>query len=115
VSFSDGPNSVSSWPKHRFVGLAAGKTAGGFFSDSLFLQSGEICIDADVRGWLRAELCDIWGNKKEGFHLMDCQEVTGDATHHVLKWEGESTANFIYEPVRLRFEFYDATVYSVFS
>ena len=104
---------AATWPKHRFVGLQAGQVPGGFLTSVFYPQSPEIRVDAAVRGWLRAELCDAWGRKRNGCHLEDCIPVQGDDPAHVLRWRGQDTAGFCYEPVRLRFEFADAEIYNV--
>jgi hypothetical protein len=101
------------WPKHRFVGLSAGRVAGGFLTEPFYPQGGTITVDADVRGWLRAELCDCLGRKIQGYHLMDAVSVVGDSSAHVLRWEGRDTRGFRYDAVRLRFEYVDGAVYSL--
>jgi hypothetical protein len=109
------PNCImgATWAKHRFVGLRADSVPGGFMTPVFFPQSAEICVDAEVRGWLRAELCDAWGRKLEGFHLSDSATIRGDDSAHVLRWKQRDTACMIHDAVRVRFEFADATVYSV--
>ncbi|MFZ2657907.1 MAG: hypothetical protein WAX69_23445 [Victivallales bacterium] len=104
---------AATWPKHRFIGLQAEQVPGGFLTPVSFLQAPEIRVDATVRGWLRAELCDAWGRKIEGYNLEDCVPIQGDDPGHVLRWRGKETAGFRYEPVRLRFEFADAEIYNV--
>ena len=76
-------------------------------------QAAEIRIDADIRGWLRAELCDAWGRKIDGYHLEDSLAITGDKTSHTLCWRERDNAQFRHDPVRLRFEFRDADLYGV--
>lgn len=104
---------AASWSKHRFVGLRAEAVPGGFLTPVFYPQSGEIRVDADVRGWLRAELCDAWGRKREGYHLEHSIPVQGDGQAHVLRWRDRDTNGFLHDPVRLRFEFADADVYGV--
>jgi hypothetical protein len=104
---------AASWRKNRFVGLGAGSTPGGFLTPVFYPQGPDIRVDADVRGWLRAELCDAWGQKIQGYHLEDSLEFTGDSTSHTLRWRGHDTAAFRHDPVRLRFEFADADLYGV--
>ena len=65
---------------------------------------------ADVRGWLRAEVCDIFGRKFEGFHQMDSDKITGDSHDHVLTWGGKDTSQVRYKPVPIRFELSAAEV-----
>lgn len=101
------------WPKHRFVGLEAGRVPGGFLSEPFYPQGDVITVDAAVDGWLRAELCDVLGRKHEGYHLMDAVPVTGDAAAHVLRWEGADTRRFRHDAVRLRFEYVHGVVYHI--
>ena len=101
------------WPKDRFVGLAAGPVTGGFVSDVFYPQGPEIRVDADIRGWLRAELCDAWGRKLEGYHLMDSRTVHGDSAAHLLAWQGGESTRVVHDPVRVRFEYADGVVYGI--
>ena len=100
-------------PKNRLLAVEAGKVTGGFMTEPIFLSQDQIKIDANVRGWLRAELCDIFGRKHEGYHLMDSETVSGDSQDHVLRWKGKDSAEFRYKPVRIRFEFAEGDVYCV--
>jgi hypothetical protein len=104
---------AASWPKHRLVGLCADHVPGGFLTPVFYPQTSEIKLDAAVRGWLRAELCDAWGNKREGYHLEDSLPLHGDDFGHVLRWQARDTAQFQHDPVRLRLEYADAEVYSI--
>lgn len=101
------------FPKTRFVGLAADSTPGGFVTDPFFPSQPEITLDASIRGWLRAELCDAFGRKLPGYHLMDSAIVRGDSTAHVLRWNDVTTADRRFECVRLRFEFAEGEVWSL--
>jgi len=102
-----------SFAKNRFVGLEAGRTPGGFMTEPFFPAGDEIRLDADIRGSLRAELCDAFGKKLPGFHLMESIPVTGDSPAHLLKWKNASAADHRYECLRLRFEYTDGIVYGV--
>lgn len=103
----------ASLARDRFVGLAAGSVTGGFLSEPFFPDSGKITIDATVNGWLRAELCDLWGRQREGCRLMDADPLTGDSESHQLTWRGQDAAALTHQGVRLRFEFNDSVVYSI--
>ena len=100
-------------PKNRLLGVAAGTVTGDFMTEPIFLSLDQIKLDANIRGWLRAELCDIFGRKLEGYHLMDCDTVSGDCQDHVLRWKGKDSAHYRYKPVRLRFEFTEGEVFCV--
>ena len=109
------PNCImaATWSKHRFVGLRAERVPGGFLTPVFYPQAPEIRVDAAVRGWLRAELCDAWGRKHQGYHLENSRRVQGDNTGHILRWRDRDTSGFRHDPVRLRLEFADADVYGV--
>jgi hypothetical protein len=101
------------WSKNRFVGLHAGRVPGGFLSEPFYPQGETITVDADVRGWLRAELCDVFGRKQEGHHLMDAVPVVGDDSAHVLRWQDTDSARYQHDVVRLRFEFVEGEIYGI--
>ena len=104
---------AASFAKNRFVGVAAGQTPGGFMTEPFFPAGETIGVDADIRGWLRAELCDAFGRKLDGFHLMDSTPISGDSEKHILRWKTASTADHRYECLRLRFEYSNGVVYGV--
>lgn len=104
---------LASWPRDRLVGIAAGRVPGGFLTPIFFPEGDQIRVDAAVRGWLRAELCDAWGRKLDGYHLQDAISVSGDAGDHALRWRTADPRRFRHDPVRIRFELVDAVVYSV--
>ena len=62
---------------------------------------------------MRAELCDVFGRKHEGYHLMDALPIVSDEAAHVLRWQEADAARFRYDAVRLRFEFVDGEIYSI--
>ena len=101
--------------KNRFVGLSAGKVSGGFMTPVFYPQSEEIYVDADVKGWLRAEICDAWGRKIDGYNLQESVIINGDSAAHKICFNGKDTAGFIHDPIRIRFEYADAVVYMVES
>ena len=103
---------AASFAKNRFVGLQADRTPGGFMTEPFF-PAGDVRLDADIQGSLRAELCDAFGRKLDGFHLMDSIPIIGDSEGHVLKWKNASTADHRFECLRLRFEYSDGVVYGV--
>ena len=102
----------ATFDKNRFVGLTAGKVPGGFMSDAFILNNNEIKIDADIRGQLKVELCDGFGNKLEGFNLKDSITLTGNGIHS-LKWKEKDIATLRYQCFRLRFEYENGEIYNV--
>ena len=103
----------ATFAKNRFVGLAAGRVTGGFMTEPFIQAAPQITLDADIRGWLRAELCDGFGRKLPGHHLMDCLPLQGDDEAHVLRWRDQPTDLHRYECLRLRFEYVDGEIYGV--
>jgi hypothetical protein len=103
---------AASFAKNRFMGLEAGRTPGGFMTEPFF-PAGDVRLDADIRGSLRAELCDAFGRKLDGFHLMDSVPIKGDSESHVLKWKSASVADHLFECLRLRFEYSEGVVYGI--
>jgi hypothetical protein len=104
---------AASFLKNRFVGLAADRTPGGFMTEPFFPAGETIRVDADIRGSLRVELCDAFGRKLTGFHMMDSVPVTGSSESHVLRWKTASSADHRFECLRLRFEYTDGEIYGV--
>lgn len=104
---------AASWAKNRLVGLHAGPVPGGFMTPVFFPRSGAITLDGNIRGWLRAELCDAWGRKLEGHGFEESAVLRGDDPGHVLRWNGGPGDDFTHDPVRLRLEFADADIFSV--
>lgn len=96
----------------RLVGVAADRTPGSFLTAPFFLGEPGLALDADIRGWLRAELCDAFGRKLPGFHLMDSKPVRGDSPIHTLEWK-QTASSHRHEFLRLRFELSDGVVYGV--
>ena len=103
----------ATFAKNRFVGLGAGQVTGGFITQPFILAEKQITLDASIRGWLRAELCDGFGRKLPGHHLMDAIPIRGDSEAHVLRWKDQPTDLHRYRCLRLRFEFAEGEIYSL--
>ncbi len=100
--------------KRRFVGLdTAGNRDARLVTGGFVLTCPEITLDAEIRGKLRAELCDAFGNPVPGFRREDFLPVTGDSRRHVLRWNGKSAAPYQFDPVSLRIEATDSTLYAL--
>jgi hypothetical protein len=98
--------------KHRLVGIAAGSVPGLYQSRPFILTHAELTVDGDLRGPLRAEVCNAFGEPLAGFRFADCQPVHGDSKRHVLRWKGD-TARLQYEAMVLRLEFRHGEVFGV--
>lgn len=102
-------------PKGRFAGLQAPDRAVGSLTTRPFILGAEhISLNANVRGRLQAELRDPYGRPLPGYELNSCLPVAGDSHRHTLRWHGNrTTADYLYDPVSLRVEIEDGTVYSI--
>jgi hypothetical protein len=103
---------AATFDKDRLVGIGAGKVPGHYRSRPFILTRPLLTVNADVRGGLRAELGNAFGETLPGFRFADCTEVRGDSARHVLKWKGD-TKQLQYEAVVLRLEYNDGEVYGV--
>ena len=79
------------------------------FWDDEYVQA----MDADVRGSLRAELCDPFGNPLAGYRREDFVPIAGDRRAHVLRWREVETLPYRFDTVSLRIEATDATLYGL--
>ncbi|MCK5801918.1 MAG: hypothetical protein KAI66_03760 [Lentisphaeria bacterium] len=107
----------ASWRRGRFAGMTTAPNSIGRLLFKPFVQNGgEISLDADIRGHVRAELRDpVSGKRMEGFELHDSHALSGDSSRIVLRWgeEGRSTACYQHDPLSLYLEIHDGTIYSV--
>jgi hypothetical protein len=97
----------------RFLGLQTGKEGGSITTKPLVLNSQEIFIDADIRGCLKAELCDPFGKVVDGFDFGHSIEVHGDSLKHRLSWHNEITDEMRYQAYRLKITWQDGEVYGI--
>lgn len=102
----------ATFPKNRFLGLKA-QSQGILATRPFILLREEIALDADIRGSLRAELCDPYGKPLEGFGMADFVVVKGNDTKHRLAWNSGDYRRYHYESLSLRFEMEDATIYAI--
>ncbi|OGV80351.1 MAG: hypothetical protein A3K19_04155 [Lentisphaerae bacterium RIFOXYB12_FULL_65_16] len=107
----------ATWPRGRFAGLAtAGRTVGRALLRPFIQVGEEISLNADVHGWVKAELRDpVGGRAIAGFELHACEPVSGNSTSAVLRWgdEKRSSAAFRYDAVQLYLQVSDGVVYGV--
>ena len=71
-------------------------------------------LNADATGGsITVEALTPDGNIIEGFSKNDCQAITADSVHHVLKWKGSSNCQLIQaRPIQLKFYLKKAKLYS---
>ena len=106
----------ASWPRGRFAGLATAPNMLGRLLLKPFIQTGtEIALNADIRGWVKAELRDPLGKAIDGYALQDCQPLRGDGNRLALRWgaAGATSERFRYDAVQLYLQCSAAVVYGV--
>ncbi|MEX1089835.1 MAG: hypothetical protein WEC36_11515 [Phycisphaeraceae bacterium] len=100
--------------KRRLIGMdTAGNRDARLLTAPLLLTQPRLTLDALVRGHLRAELCNAFGDPVPGYRRQDFIPVQGDSRAHVLQWKGGPTAIFHHEPLSLRLEATDATLFAL--
>jgi hypothetical protein len=102
-------------PGRRLAGLQATDRAVGVLEIKCLPGVAEITVDADIRGALRAELCDTFGRPLEGYHQYEAVPVRGDSTAHVLRWgeDGRTSEPYRYDAMIVRLEVENGVVYGV--
>jgi len=101
-------------PRNRWLGLGTcGDRAGRIWTRPFIPAAPEIRVDAEVRGHMRAELCDPFGAPLPGMRMMDSVALSGDSENHVLRWQEASTRYYQYDAVSLRLEVHDGEIYSI--
>jgi hypothetical protein len=102
------------FPKRRFMGLSARGAGTGMLLTRPFILSGEeLCVDARIDGWLRAELCDPFGTPLPGHGKARFQILSGDSTSHVMRWGEAATAHYQHNAVSLRLELERGEIYNI--
>jgi hypothetical protein len=121
--YTGGPNRHNATPnrhdimgavfdKNRLVGIAADRVPGLYCSQPVIRTLPTVTVNADIRGQLRAELADVFGETLPDFRFADCEPVKGSSQRHVLHWKGDAS-QYQYEGVVLRLEFTDGEVYGI--
>ena len=107
---------AASWPRQRFAGLASTPGTVGRLLLKPVIQSGDgIALNADIRGWVKAELRDPLGQAFEGYALQDCQPLSGNGSHLVLRWgsAGVTSARYRYDAVQLFLQCSESVLYGI--
>ena len=99
--------------RDRYTGYAAGTSAGTLRTPSRTWQARSITVNADIRGELRAALCEPSGKFIAGFGFDACAPVRGDATAHALTWNGSDPAALAGREVQIVLRIEDGTVFAV--
>ena len=91
--------------------LAFGSTAGHRAEGTVVLQ---LNYSTSAAGSIKCELIDQSGEPIPGYTLNDCDEICGDEVERAVSWRGLTNVRHLASaPVRLRFEMYDADLYSI--
>ena len=102
------------FPKRRFLGLSArGGGAGMLLTRPFILGGAELCVDARIDGWLRAELCDPFGTPLPGLEKGRFKVLSGDSTGHVMRWREATTEHYQHNAVSLRLELERGEIYNI--
>lgn len=99
--------------KDGFVSLDADEAPGGVLTTRLDGATGPLVVNCDARGGsLRVEVLDAQGTPIPGYSLDDCEPRTGDSLRHAVVWNDHRTLPEGTAPIRLRFHFERARLYS---
>jgi hypothetical protein len=103
-------------PRYRFAGLSSSASLTARVRTQPFFLSGpQLRLDAAVKGRLRAELCNSFGQPLPGFTFDRCAPVGGDSTAHELRWDGADVADYRSYAASLRLEWIDGMVYGIYA
>ena len=107
---------VAKFLKNRFVGLKTQGSSQGMVKTRAFIPSNaKIFVDADIKGKMRTELCDAFGETIPGYEMEKSISLKGDSTKHTLRWKNKDTAIFQYEAVSLKLAMNDGVIFSIYS
>ena len=98
-----------------FVSAWAGGKGGSLLTKPLVFDGTrlELNFATSAVGSVRVELQDTEGKPVEGFALADCPEIFGDTIARTVAWKDTPDLSALSgKPVRLRFDFQDADIYS---
>ena len=99
-----------------FVSVRGGQTGGTFSTKPITFAGRQFHINYACHsgGSLRVELQRADGTPIDGYRLADCGDLTGDEVEQVVAWrDGPSVEALSGQPVRLRFEMYNADLFAV--
>ncbi|MCM8785037.1 MAG: hypothetical protein NC827_01320 [Candidatus Omnitrophica bacterium] len=98
----------------RFVGLVC--EDGLLLTRPFWTETGKFFINANVKGYLKAEITDISGKPIEGFEMENSIPIKGESISHQFKWKGNpdilKTTN---RDIRFKIKANKAVIYSIFS
>lgn len=98
----------------RFAGLrAVDSMPARAHTCPFILNAPRIFVDAAIRGELRAELCDVFGQPFAGFSLTEAIPFSGDAEAQELRWKNAVPEDYLYDAVSLHLHWTDGAVYGL--
>lgn len=98
-----------------FVSVWAGGNGGSLLTKPLVFEGTrlELNFATSAVGSVRVEIQDGEGKPVDGFALADCPEIFGDTIARAVTWKDTPDLSPLSgKPVRLRFDFQDADIYS---
>ena len=103
---------LATLPMDRFVALNA-TGQGEVLTRPLNTSLNTLHVNADAeRGSFRVEVTDLEGKALVGYELQACDKLATDSMNHVVCWNGISRVPTEDTPIRLRFVFSSAKLYS---
>mgnify|MGYP002629594736 CR=1 FL=1 len=100
-----------------FVSIDAGNTDGTLITRPVNLDGKQLFINADATGGeIRAALIGNDGKALSGFDLEKCEPVKKDTLRGAVRWrDAENLAGANDQPVRLRIQLRNASLYSIWT
>ncbi len=99
--------------KEGFISQHGPATGGIVCTREIRWPGGELSVNADAsHGEMRVRVSDALRKPLKGFDYDDSPAFTGDATAHVVNWNGKSLAEMKDQIVRLEFFLKDADLYT---
>lgn len=98
-----------------FVSVHAGSGGGELLTKPVVPSGTGLALNcrAATGGSVRVEVQDANGNPIEGFHLEDCEPLTGDSVDAMVKWRGNPTLKSLPSGIRVRVVLHDADLFSM--
>jgi len=117
---------VATLPRNRWLGLMAGPHRATIVTRPLLFKGSRLMVDLDAglamekprnpprydECEVRAALEDQSGGRIEGF-TIDRSRVLRSSGEQEMIWEGADVGKLAGKPVRIRFEFHSAAIYSI--
>ena len=73
-----------------FASLDAGARGGNLLTRLIEAPGGDLAVNADVRGEMRAEILDEAGRTLPGYASTGCVPVRSDGLRQVIRWQGSA-------------------------